>query len=206
MPLNRSMLAKVQAIISPLLPELHKGQAGRVGILGGCREYTGAPYYASMSCMRVGCDMSFTVCSPEAAPVIKSYSPDLIVHPVLDASKNLNDVREELRTLFKRLHSVVIGPGLGRDDSMQAFARVAIEVAREADLYAVIDADGLWLVQNAPNTVQGYKRAVLTPNVVEFGRLCRAMVRVCLGREQVKPAKVHLHLVSQHGIELITEH
>jgi hypothetical protein len=156
--------------------------------------------------MRVGCDMSFTVCSPEAAPVIKSYSPDLIVHPALDASKNLNDVREELRTLFKRLHSVVIGPGLGRDDSMQAFARVAIEVAREADLYAVIDADGLWLVQNAPNTVQGYKRAVLTPNVVEFGRLCRAMVRVCLGREQVKPAKVHLHLVSQHGIELITEH
>lgn len=41
----------------------------------------------------------------------------------------------------------------------------------------MIDADGLWLVQNEPETVIGYDRAVLTPNVMEFGRLCDAMVR-----------------------------
>jgi len=98
------MLAKVQAIVSPLLPELHKGQAGRVGVLGGCREYTGAPYYASMSSMRLGCDMSFTICAPEAAQAIKGYSPDLIVHPALDASKSMEEVREELKALFARLH------------------------------------------------------------------------------------------------------
>lgn len=185
------MLAKVQAIVSPLLPELHKGQAGRVGVLGGCREYTGAPYYASMSSMRLGCDMSFTICAPEAAQVIKGYSPDLIVHPALDASKSMEEVREELKALFARLHSVVIGPGLGRDASMQSFARVAIEVAREANLYSVIDADGLWLVQNAPAVVQGYRRAILTPNVVEFGRLCRAM-RIDAGEHAAKELSVAL--------------
>lgn len=169
----------MQAIISPLLPEFHKGQAGRVGILGGCKEYTGAPYYASMSSMRLGCDMSFTICAPEAAPPLKTYSPDLIVHPILDHTKSTEDVRNELRALFKRLHSVVIGPGLGRDTSMQSFARVALEVARESNLYAVVDADGLWLVQNDPESVKGYKRAILTPNVVEFQRLCDAMVRAC---------------------------
>ena len=57
---------------------------------------------------------------------------------------------------------------------------MAIEEARAAELYLVVDADGLWLVQNDPKTVQGYKRAVLTPNVVEFGRLCDAMVRLWL--------------------------
>lgn len=177
MTVSRHWVSQVKAIISPLLPELHKGQAGRVGVLGGCREYTGAPYYASMSSMRLGCDMSFTVCAPEAAPVIKSYSPDLIVHPLLDQTRSQDDVRAELRSLFQRLHSVVIGPGLGRDASMQSFARVAIEVARESNLYMVIDADGLWLVQNTPEVIQGYARAVLTPNVVEFQRLCRALVR-----------------------------
>lgn len=169
------MLAKVKAIISPLLPEFHKGQAGRVGVIGGSRDYTGAPYYASMSSMRLGCDMSFTICAPEAAPAIKSYSPDLIVQPILDAHKSLEEIRSELDAAFQRVHSVIIGPGLGRDDSMQSFARVAIDVARQHNLYAVIDADGLWLVQNTPSVVQGYQRAVLTPNVVEFARLCKAM-------------------------------
>lgn len=40
----------------------------------------------------------------------------------------------------------------------------------------VIDADGLWLVQEDPEVVKGYKKAVLTPNVVEFKRLCDAVV------------------------------
>ncbi len=31
----------------------HKGQHGKVGVLGGCREYTGAPYFAAISAMKV---------------------------------------------------------------------------------------------------------------------------------------------------------
>lgn len=38
----------------------------------------------------------------------------------------------------------------------------------------VLDADGLALAQNRPELVQGYKECVLTPNVVEFGRLCKS--------------------------------
>lgn len=59
---------------------------------------------------------------------------------------------------------------------MQLAARTAIRLARENDLYIVLDADGLFLVQNDPSVVRGYKRAVLTPNVVEFGRLAEACV------------------------------
>ena len=175
-PSHRAILQTVEAFISPLLPELHKGQAGRVGVLGGSRDYTGAPFYASMSSMRVGCDMSFTMCAPEAAPAIKSYSPDLIVQPILDKDSPVDEVRDALRSLFGRLHSIVIGPGLGREAHMQAFARIAIEEARAAQLYTVVDADGLWLLQDAPDLIAGYKRAVLTPNVVEFGRLCTKLV------------------------------
>lgn len=59
---------------------------------------------------------------------------------------------------------------------MQLAARVAVKLAREKDIYIVIDADGLWLAQNHPEVVKGYSKAVLTPNVVEFGRLCEAAV------------------------------
>jgi len=39
----------------------------------------------------------------------------------------------------------------------------------------VLDADALLIVQNKPELVRGYKLAVLTPNVVEFGRLTKAL-------------------------------
>jgi ATP-dependent NAD(P)H-hydrate dehydratase len=78
--------------------------------------------------------------------------------------------------LIDRLHAIVIGPGLGRADHMQEFARVAISKARERKKYVVLDADGLWLIQKHPEYVKGYQKAVLTPNVVEFERLRETLV------------------------------
>lgn len=36
----------------------HKGQAGRIGIIGGSLEYTGAPYFAGISALRVSTTLS----------------------------------------------------------------------------------------------------------------------------------------------------
>ena len=79
--------------------------------------------------------------------------------------------------LLPRLHVLVIGPGLGRSPIMQQAARIAISLARQRQVYLVIDADGLFLVQNDPSTIKGYQRCVLTPNVVEFQRMCDSVVR-----------------------------
>lgn len=76
-------------------------------------------------------------------------------------------------------HVLVIGPGLGRDDHMQSCARVAFEIARTMDqMSVVVDADGLWLVQNDPSVIldwPGTPRVVLTPNVMEFKRLSETL-------------------------------
>jgi ATP-dependent NAD(P)H-hydrate dehydratase len=37
----------------PTAAASHKGEHGRVAILGGCREYTGAPYFAAISAVKV---------------------------------------------------------------------------------------------------------------------------------------------------------
>ncbi|KAI6780204.1 ATP-dependent-like protein [Emericellopsis cladophorae] len=39
----------------------------------------------------------------------------------------------------------------------------------------VLDADALLVVQKSPELVKGYKSVILTPNVVEFGRLCETL-------------------------------
>ena len=43
------------------------------------------------------------------------------------------------------------------------------------DSIEVLDADALQIVQRDPELVKGYGLAVLTPNVVEFGRLTAAL-------------------------------
>lgn len=48
-----NMIRTVKACIPPLDGSSHKGQAGRIGVVGGSLEYTGAPYFAGISALRV---------------------------------------------------------------------------------------------------------------------------------------------------------
>jgi len=171
MPVPKELLTQVKQLIPPLTGKLHKGQSGRVGVVGGALDYTGAPFFAAISALRMGADLSHVICSPTAASAIKTYSPDLIVHPMLREDRSTDSVRAELNGLLERLHVLVIGPGLGREDYMQQFARLALTLAKEQDMYVVLDADALWMVQKEPGIVRGYHKAILTPNVVEFKRL-----------------------------------
>lgn len=112
--------------------------------------------------------------------VIKTYSPNLMVHPYMRQEKNLgkgetiDTVSEQVIGMLDRLHVLVIGPGLGRDPAMQETCAKVIEAAKKRNISFVLDADGLLLIQKQPELVQGYKQCILTPNVVEFGRLAKS--------------------------------
>lgn len=120
------------------------------------------------------------ICEPGAGAVIKTYSPNLMVHPYMRQSKNLassessDSVATEVVGMLSRLHVVVIGPGLGRDKLMQETCAKVIQEARKQGIPFVLDADGLYLAQTQPELVQGCTECILTPNVVEFGRLAKA--------------------------------
>ncbi|KAF8906246.1 H-hydrate dehydratase [Gymnopilus junonius] len=171
MTISRTILEQVKKLIPPLDGSLHKGQSGRVGVLGGALDYTGAPFFAAMSALRVGADLSHVICSPTAAGAIKSYAPDLIVHPILSPDTPPEKVKPDLESLLSRLHAIIIGPGLGRESYMQTYAKMTISMARERGMFIVLDADALFLVGKDASIIKGYRRAVLTPNVVEFKRL-----------------------------------
>ncbi|KAH9832627.1 Ribokinase-like protein [Rhodofomes roseus] len=171
MPVPRQLFNEIRQIIPPLNGSLHKGQSGRVGVLGGALDYTGAPFFASISALRIGADLSHVICSPTAAGAIKSYSPDLIVHPILREDQSPTEVKPILSSLLERLHVLVIGPGLGREDYMQNFAKMALNIAKEQDMYVVLDADALWMIGQDLSLIKGYRKVVLTPNVMEFKRL-----------------------------------
>ncbi|XP_078446709.1 pfkB-like carbohydrate kinase family protein isoform X2 [Wolffia australiana] len=199
----------LKRITPPLDPQLYKGQAGKIAVIGGCREYTGAPYFAAISALKIvtssflinifspeyecvysrfllyvvfmqGADLSHVFCTKDAAAVIKSYSPELIVHPVLEESYSVREdekvlvssrVLAEVRKWMERFDCLVVGPGLGRDPFLLDCVSEIIQHARQLNVPIVVDGDGLFLVTNNLDLILGYSLAALTPNVNEYRRL-----------------------------------
>lgn len=164
----------IPLIVPPLNETFHKGQAGRICVIGGSIEFTGAPYFAAISSLKVGADLSYVLSSQSAGPVIKSYSPELIVYPQLDQPDGPESFIE---TVLPNLHSLVIGPGLGRAKYVPKILDLIVSKAREKNLPIVFDADSLFFINDNLNLVRGYKNAILTPNVMEFRRLHAAISR-----------------------------
>lgn len=52
-----------------------KGQSGRIGVVGGSYEFTGAPFYSAISALKVGGDLGHIFCNKASATPIKTYSP-----------------------------------------------------------------------------------------------------------------------------------
>ncbi|MBZ6422153.1 MAG: NAD(P)H-hydrate dehydratase [Staphylococcus aureus] len=114
---------------------------------------------------------------------MKSYSPNLMVHPLLPSIDTVKDPNSidvpslagPIIAMLSRLHALVIGPGLGRDEVTLKVVAEVIREARSRSIPFVLDADGLLIVTQDPSLVKGYKECILTPNVVEFGRLAKTM-------------------------------
>lgn len=206
----QSVEVDAERVIREITPVLdrsrHKGQAGNIAVIGGCREYTGAPYFAAISALKIGADLSHVFCTKDAAPVIKSYSPELIVHPVLEESysvreedkKNISSkVLAEVGKWLERFDCLVIGPGLGRDPFLLDCVSEIIRHARKSNIPIVIDGDGLFLVTNHLELVSGYALTVLTPNVNEYKRLVQKVLSSEVNNED--PVEQVLTLSKQIG-------
>jgi len=142
--------------------------------VGGSFEYTGAPYYSAYSALKVGSDLAMVFCTEAASYPIKSYSPELIVYPVLATKSTDISEQESIEKVLNnvdKLHALVIGPGLGRDDVSLSVASGIIEKMKTKEIPLILDGDALWLLSKNRTIIKGAKNCVLLPNAVEFKRL-----------------------------------
>lgn len=175
---NYSAIKEFSKSIIPILTNsLHKGQNGKIGVIGGSIDYTGAPYYSGIAALRFGGDLSMIYSSESAAIPIKSYSPELIVTPFYSesafSSLNVNDCANIIINQFSKLNSLIIGPGLGRNPLVYDIITIILKEAIKREIPLIIDADGLHYLTINDNLqlINGYGNCILTPNQVEFNRL-----------------------------------
>lgn len=160
---NRGMVRKV---LPRRRPDSHKGENGRVLVVGGSSRYVGAPALAALSALRSGVDLA-TVASPrETAKLINTFSPDLITLK-LPCEDLVPEVLPHLLPELERCEALVVGPGLGGlEETREAVLSLVKEVEeRYPSLPILLDADALKAVRGRG---LGKTRAVLTPHAGEF--------------------------------------
>ncbi len=93
-------------------PTAHKGDFGKLLVIGGSEVYSGAPTLVSLAAMRTGVDIVYLAAPAKTALVSSSISPDLITIKLEGNNLNPTNV-ETLKPYLAMVDAVVMGPGLG---------------------------------------------------------------------------------------------
>lgn len=152
--------------LPPFAAGAHKGDRGRVAVLGGSAGMSGALRLASRGAFGSGAGLVFAVAPEETTRLLTAAEPDLQLraHP-LDQPPTA-----DLLELVAHADAIVLGPGLGRAPGSWSFVMAVLQAARAA----VLDADGLVAVQGALprlREVAASRPIVLTPHPGEFRAL-----------------------------------
>lgn len=137
----------------------HKGENGRVLVIGGSKDYVGAPALVGLAALRSGVDW-VTIAAPEkVAWAINSISPDIITKKFSGDFFVMDDAKEIIE-LADNFDVIIIGNGLGLEPSTQDFVK---EVVTRIPKPKVIDADAIKALHNVK-----IDNAILTPHSKEF--------------------------------------
>lgn len=156
----------------------HKGQNGLVLVIGGSKDYVGAPALAGIAALRAGCDMVNIAAPAKAAWAINALSPDLITAK-LDGDYIAEGHVKRLAALSKRFDAVLVGPGMTMLKGTLV-NRILKAVAGEGRMM-VVDADAVKLAR-----ISSLKNAIITPHAGEFGMFLDANNKKPLKRELAK--------------------
>jgi ADP-dependent NAD(P)H-hydrate dehydratase / NAD(P)H-hydrate epimerase len=143
--------------LPPRPRDAHKGNFGRVLIIGAGPGMPGAVRLAGESCLRSGAGIVVCAIAPQNMPAIADARPELICI----ATRSAADIHAALASATV----VAIGPGLGLDD----WARELYAAALAAGKPLVIDADALTLLAQAGGRAP--PGSILTPHPGEAARL-----------------------------------
>jgi NAD(P)H-hydrate epimerase len=165
----------VHPLVQPRQPETHKGDYGRVLVVGGSRGKSGAAHLTALAALRSGAGL-VTLATPLACQaVLASMTPEYMTEglPETDEGAFADTALERLLDLPADV--IALGPGVGRHPST---VRLVQELVARASVPLVVDADGLNAFERDPGALQGRDGVdiVITPHPGEMARLVGSTV------------------------------
>ncbi len=172
-PLELATRERIAALLPRRAPAAHKGDAGRVLVVGGSAGLTGAVVLASMSALRAGAGL-VTAAVPESLnDAIESAMIEAMTWPLPEAPERslAAGAAPMIIARAREVDVVALGPGLSRAPES---AELALRVVAESEVPVVLDADALHAFAGKAERLFAARRRsalVLTPHLGELARL-----------------------------------
>ncbi|MFC1752071.1 NAD(P)H-hydrate dehydratase [Thermoproteota archaeon] len=152
----------------------HKGKCGRIAIIAGSVSMIGAAILTARAALRSGVGIVYLMTVPEAAPLVNTAYPEIIVLPLSSHFGAVSDEsNREIVKLIKDhdLSCLAIGPGMGRKKYTFNFINTVIKACAKEGFPIIVDADGLNALSMRELQDFPDKQMILTPHPGEFKRL-----------------------------------
>ncbi len=177
----------------------HKGNYGRVGVIGGSEGMSGAPYLTALSALRTGSGYSY-IFVPRAIEMIMSIKlTEGIIRPIEDGGKG-HFTRESLLdmlTYMDNMDVLAIGPGMGVDVDR---TYLLLEILKKANMPIVLDADGLnCLVHDLSILKEHENQMVITPHPGELSRL----LNISIGELEASRVYYSEYMANKYNIVVV---
>ncbi len=166
--------------LAPRQPESHKGDYGRVLLIGGSQGMAGAIALSGMAALRSGAGLVKVATASACQPTVASFEPSFMTIALdCDAAGRIAaSARDQIDEAARQATVIGCGPGLGRSDQLVELIAWLYESCSRP---MIVDADALnALSQQADRLPKHAGARILTPHPGEFGRL--------IGRERIDPA------------------
>lgn len=151
----------------------HKGDYGRLLIIGGSENFTGAPAFSALAATKCGTDLVYVASPTKTSEIIASYSPDLITIKL--PGEHLNPrALQELEKWTSTADAMVLGPGIGLHEETVDTVKKLISTAGDLNKPIVIDADALKIFGRNKRRLKS--PTVLTPHPGEFAQLMQRKI------------------------------
>lgn len=146
-----------------------KFSSGVLGIVGGSTGLTGAPCMAAEAAQRTGAGY-VTVFVPESLNMVfEQRLLEVMSVPLPDAGGAITrDALARIEEKSTRCDALVVGPGIGRDESTIELVRALVAAS---DLPMLIDADGLFGFSGSIEDLKREAPLIITPHTGELARL-----------------------------------
>ncbi|CCO24529.1 bifunctional ADP-dependent NAD(P)H-hydrate dehydratase/NAD(P)H-hydrate epimerase [Maridesulfovibrio hydrothermalis] len=148
---------------------MHKGTSGHVLLVGASKGLTGALHLAGISVLRAGAGLVTMACPEGLASEVKGGKPELMTMALGSGDQWNDQMIAELLPELEKYDSLVIGPGLGRDEAGQNLVEAVVENGHPA---AVYDADALFALARRSYLMQSIaENSIFTPHPGEMSTL-----------------------------------
>lgn len=141
-----------------------KRDKGKVLIIGGSKDYTGAVILNVIGALSSGVGLIYCAVPKTIYPYIVGKIPEAILIPLEDENGYLNGKSfSDLMSKNLNFDSIVVGSGISRNESVKEFMNKILNL----DLNKIIDADGIWAISEKVNLLD--EKTIITPHVGEMG-------------------------------------